>query len=139
MYAGCVQLDRLADPTTVADRLVSALRQARASSVAVDDHHIRFVGGLFRMVSNWNVLGLFDSGELYVDAAGRRVTYRLRFVELLVVATGMITFMGAAILIVSGFKTLIILPFMWLLLVGGNLAIGIPRFHYLVKRATRVG
>ena len=53
----------------------------------------------------------------------------------------MIVFMAAILLASvsdSGGKTLWLLPimpFMWLWLVGGNLAIGIPRFKSLVTRA----
>jgi hypothetical protein len=83
----------------------------------------------------------FGSGDLAVDSIACEVRYTLNCWQLIVVTTVMIVF-GAVILLASvsdsGGKTLWLLPvmpFMWLWLVGGNLAIGIPRFKRFIARA----
>ena len=93
---------------------------------------------MFRLVSNWNILVPFGFGDLTVDSDARKVRYTLNCWQLVVVTTVMIV-LAAVILLASvrdsGGKTLWLLPFMWLWLVGGNLAIGIPQFKSLVTRA----
>lgn len=104
-------------------------------------NRVTFTAGIFRVVGSWNVLVPFGSGELFVDSDSCEVRYTLNCWQLVIGATVMIVF-AAAILLASvsdsGGKTLWllpVLPFMWLWLVGGNLAIGIPRFKSLVTRA----
>ena|SRR5579864_9143373 len=138
---GTLAFDRAVDSALLPAHLARCLRSVNASTVEIIGNRVTFTAGIFRLVSNWNVLVPFGSGDLTVDADACKVRYTLNCSQLVVVATLMIVF-GAAILLASvsdsGGKTLWLLPvmpFMWLWLVGGNLAIGIPRFKSLVTRA----
>jgi len=138
---GVVPFDQGVDSALLPEHLAECLRGVRASAVEITGNNVTFTGGMFRLVSNWNVLDPFGSGDLAVDADACMVRYTLNCWQLVVVATVMIVF-AAAILLASvsdsGGKNLWllpVLPFMWLWLVGGNLAIGIPRFKSFVARA----
>jgi hypothetical protein len=39
-----------------------------ASTVVIEGSHIAFTGGMFRLITNWNVLVPFGYGDLTVDA-----------------------------------------------------------------------
>ena len=138
---GAVRFDLGVDSALLPVHLAGCLRGVDASSIEILGNHVVFTAGMFRLVGNWNVLVPFGSGDLTVDSIACEVRYTLNCWQLVVVATVMIVF-GAVILLASvsdsGGKTLWLLPvipFMWLWLVGGNLAIGIPRFKSFVTRA----
>jgi hypothetical protein len=138
---GAVPLDQGVDSDSLPAHLARCLRSVDASTVEIIGSRVTFTAGIFRLVSNWNILVGFGSGDLTVDSDACKVRYTLNCWQLVIVATVMIVF-GAVILLASvsdsGGKTLSllpVLPFMWLWLVGGNLAIGIPRFKSFVTRA----
>ena len=134
-------LDQEVDSNSLPAHLARCLRSVDASTVEIVGNRVTFTAGIFRLVSNWNVLVGFGSGDLTVDSDACKVRYTLNCWQLVVAATVMIIF-AAVILLASvsesGGKTLSllpVLPFMWFWLVGGNLAIGIPRFKSFVARA----
>jgi hypothetical protein len=136
MYTRSVIVEGNTDWSALPEHLGRCLRDAQASSVQVAGSEIRFTGGLFRIVSNWNVLVPFGSGELRADTNSRQIVYRLSFRQLMVVATCQIGMLGVIILVASrSWLPLVLLPIGWLGLVGGNLIIGLPRFRAFVEHA----
>jgi len=90
---------------------------------------------MFRFVSNWNVLVPFESGDLTIDAGSRQVHYRVRIRELVLLGTGMVGLMTVFLLASPSHPPLLLMPLMWLWIVGANLAIGIFRFKRFVGHA----
>ena len=134
-------LDQGVDTTSLPAHLARCLCSVNARTVEIIGNRVTFTAGIFRRVSNWNILVPFGSGDLTVDSNACKVRYTLNCWQLVVVTTAMMVF-GAAILLASvsnsGEKTLWLLPvmpFIWLWLVVSNLAIGIPRFKSFVTRA----
>ena len=134
-------LDQGVDSDSLPAHLARCLRSVDASKVDIIGNRVTFTAGIFRLVSNWNILVGFGSGDLTVDSAACKVRYTLNCWQLVVVAT-VVTVFGAVILLASVSESvgktlslLPVLPFMWLWFVGGNLAIGIPRFKSFVTRS----
>jgi len=77
------------------------LAKQRAKAVWQTARGISFKAGLFRTVTGWNILCPVGSGEIEISRHETviRVTYRLRFSELLIVAT-------AGVAVVVGFPVL---------------------------------
>jgi hypothetical protein len=125
------EIDSAALPAHLAD----SLRDADASTVEIQGNRVTFTCQMFRFVSNWNVLAPFDSGDLTVDADARQVRFRVNIRRLVLFGTAMVGVMTAFILMSPVWQPLLLMPFMWLWLVGGNVAIGIHRFERFVGRA----
>lgn len=70
-------------PTHLAD----CLRGVKAHAIEIEGNHIAFTGGMFRWLSNWNVLVPFGYGDLTVDASTRQVHYRLSSRQLVIPVT----------------------------------------------------
>ena len=71
------------------DRLECALAKAKAAALRRDDRSLLYRGGMFRLVSNWNILGPVTRGTLDVSARGDGVcvAWKVTFGQLLFVAT----------------------------------------------------
>jgi hypothetical protein len=132
---GAVPFDQSVDSTSLPVHLAGCLRSVDASTVEILGNHVAFTAGIFRLVVNWNVLVPFGSGDLTVDSIACEVRYTLNCWQLVVMAIAMTGFMAAFSLLSGGNQMLWFLPFVWLWLVGGNLAIGIPRFRSFIVRA----
>jgi len=70
---------------------------------------------------------------VYPDA--RQVLYRVSIRRLVYVSTAMVGVMTVFILMSHIWQPMLLIPIMWLWFVGGNLAIGIPRFEHFIDRA----
>jgi hypothetical protein len=85
--------------------------------------------------------GSFERGDLSVDAETREVRYCLSIQELVLFGTGGVALMRIFAIALGAPKTILtilwFLPFMWLWLIGGNLAVGLFRFKNFVARAIR--
>src|SRR6267154_1863974 len=69
----------------VTARLISALNRVRAFSVICDGNTITFRGGIFRLVSNWNILVPVNRGVITVSSGSRGVVrYNFSCIEMLV-------------------------------------------------------
>ena len=135
MYTKTVNFDGNVDLATLPAHLADCLRRLDARVVAVDQNRVSFTGGLFRLVSNWNLLVPFGFGDLTIDSSARSITYRLSFRQLVIAVTVMVGIMAGFISFASrSWPGLAFIPVMWIWLVGGNLAIGIPRFEKFVRR-----
>lgn len=132
---GSVPFDQGVDSTSLPVHLAGRLRGVDASTVEILGNQVAFTAGKFRLVGNWNVLGPFGSGDLTVDSIACEVRYKLNCWQLVVMATVMTGLMAAFLLLSGGKPALWFPPFGWLWLVGGNLAIGIPRFRSFIARA----
>jgi hypothetical protein len=134
--AGNIEFGPEVDAAALPAHLADSLRAAKATSVEVNANRVGFSGGMFRPVGNWNVLVPFEWGELVVDPEARQVQYVLSIGQLLVFATGLAGFMGAFLVLATRSWSLVVFPvFIWLWLVGGNLAIGLPRFRSFIRQA----
>jgi len=127
------------DPSLLPAHLAVCLRSVDAEVVEVLGNRVIFKPGAFLLVSNWNVLVPFDSGEFTVDASAREIRYSLRFRQLVVFTAISLCCMAAFLLLVSHpksqFGALLALPFLGFIMIFGNLAIGLERFRGFVRRA----
>lgn len=130
LYMGA-DIDVAGLPTHLADRL----DQASASTVDVQGQRVMFTAGMFRPVTNWNVLVPFDSGVITVDATARQVLYEVSCRRLVLLGTGMVCLMTVFILLSPARQLILAIPIMWLWLVGGNLVLGTIRFESFLGRA----
>lgn len=132
---GALSFDAEIDPAALPDHLANCLWSVKASTVEIQGNSVVFTRRMFRFVSNWNVLVPFESGYLTIDAYSRQVHYRVSIRELVLLGTGMVGLMTAFLLASPTHPPLLLMPLMWLWLVGANLAIGIFRFKRFVDRA----
>ena len=134
-YDGTLPLGADADRAFLLARIADALRSADATSVEMQSDRISFKAGAFRFVNNWNVLVPFGSGEVIADVEHHVLRYRLCFRQMVVVATVLMCPMAAFMVFSKASEMLVAIPFMLLWLVGGNLAIGLPRFQAFLRKA----
>jgi hypothetical protein len=136
--AGAVSFSPGLESTALVGHLADSLRAADARDVKVGANTVSFTGGVFRLTSKWNVLCPFGYGNLTVEENARQVTYRLSIRQLIVVPTIVIAFLAIFPLVGSvksgSWGGLTFIPFTWMWVVGGNLAIGIPRFRSFVEK-----
>ena len=62
-------LDQGVDSDSLRAHLARCLRSVDASKVDIIGNRVTFTAGIFRLVSNWNILVGFGSGDLTVDSA----------------------------------------------------------------------
>ena len=135
-YSGSVDFDSAIDSAALPMHLRDCLLQEHASSVELRGNRVEFTAGLFRMVGSWNVLVPFGSGDLTVDPEHRQVRYSLSARQFVLLGTVMVSLISGFMLFgTRSLTSLAFIPFMLLWLVGGNLVIGVPRFHNFVRRA----
>jgi hypothetical protein len=132
---GTLSLDADIDVSALPTHLAECLRGVDAKKVEIQGNCVAFRGGMFRLVGKWNVLVPFESGDLTVEASGCQIRYRLSVRQLVVFGTGAVVIMTLLILKSSMWQPLLLVPLMWLWIVGGNLAIGIARFKNFIRRA----
>ncbi len=134
MYTGTINVDEDVQPSALMPHLAECLRRVRARHITVDGNRITFKGGVFRFVSNWNVLSPFGTGELEFLPTTRQVRYRLSLAQCIIVGTVIGGFLAVLMLCVphsepppEGFVPVALV--FWVLLVGVSLLIGIGRFE----------
>ena len=128
--------------TTLLNAVVEQLQKESANDISVIGNRIRFKGGVFRFVHNWNLLISISSGSVEaVPVNGRLiVTYYLNFKQLLIFSTVLASLMGLVIVGENGLPVegkLAIVGFTWLWLFGMNFLIAILRFPGLIDRAMK--
>jgi hypothetical protein len=133
MLKGTIAFDEGVDSSALPAHLASCLARVHAREVRVDSNSISFSGGLFRFVSNWNVLVQFGTGELKVETRVRRVGYRVSVRQLVFVSTALCALVSIPVIASCSWSGMAIVSFLWLWLVGGNLAIGVPRFRSFIR------
>ena len=134
-------LTETADLPQVAAIIEAVLRQAKASKISTTTTRIDFTGGLFRLVSNWNLLAPISSGRVEFHQRDRTVEirYHISFVQLFVVATITMIFMfGVLPILSSGDRALFslsVIGLTWLWLFGMNYVISVFRFPAALRSA----
>ena len=138
MYQKSIKIqnsDKAIDDSILAKEIVKNLEKVRARNIEIIGNRITFTGGLFRFVTNWNILVPITRGEIRIDRTNQCVQYTLNFSQLIIIGTIMV--IAAGIFAISNGAPasflLFTLPFIWIWLVGMNLIIGIPRFNALIR------
>jgi hypothetical protein len=138
VITGAVEFDRLVDSSSLPAHLSACLKDMDANAVRVSGKRITFEGGIFRLVTNWNVLVPFGFGDLVVDDQRREIRYCLTYKQLAI--SGMvgcgIAEIGLAILRPQQmFWAMPSLPVLCVALSSINLAIGVSRFQGFLRHA----
>jgi hypothetical protein len=123
--------------------ITGALKKEKANSVHQVGNRIEFHGGIFRPVMSWNQLVAISSGEIEVHHQRNITTlvYHIRFTQLLLLVSVMVVaffgpFIWPAPNLDAG-EALALLGFIWLWLVGGNIAITCFRFPRFLRKALK--
>lgn len=132
---GSLPFDAEVDVASLPNHLAGRLRAVKASTVEIEGNRVVFTRRMFRLVSNWNVLVPFESGDLTVDPYKRLVTYRVSIRELVFFGTGVVLVMTLIMAKLSAWQPILFMPLMWLWLVVGNLLIGVFQFKGFLARA----
>jgi hypothetical protein len=108
------------------------IKRARPGRISVTETRIDFTGGLFRWVTNWNLLGPIGSGSITFRQINNAVElqYHVSFVQMFIVSTALVLFMFGVLPILQSDKgePIVVLGLMWLWIFGGNYLITIFRF-----------
>jgi hypothetical protein len=125
------------EPDLALDRLRVALEKADARNLRRDGSRLVFYGGIFRFVGSWNILCPISTGEISASpmSDGAKVTYRLSFVEILVVVSLMLAFMAGIAPGNARAESARMLLLGWSWLVGGNYLLTAWRFPRFLRRA----
>ena len=129
------------DVNSVLNKIEKGLDTVRATSIVRTANKVTFRGGIFRLVTNWNILVPVGYGVIGVQPGNPgSVTYKFSCLEMLVTTTIMVVLMGVFILSsipISAFS--IFAPiFMWLWLFGMNYLIAMLRLPVFVKKIAGV-
>jgi hypothetical protein len=141
MYRSAINVV-LANPKTDCEALLAhlekELRRVQARRIERTGNSIRFSGGLFRLVSNWNLLGPISRGEIVVQPESGKLAYSLSFRQLVVVVSLMVGIAAFFILVSDELRMLLFaVPFIWIWLVGMNYLTALTRFDRFLKRGIR--
>ncbi len=136
--AGKVGFPAEMSPSKLLAHLADCLRDVSAKEVRVEGNSVSFVGGVFRFVTNWNVLAPFGFGDLTIDSANREVSFRLSYRQL-VVYTGIMFLVVVAVLLFIGLPPaswlILAAPLIYLIAVISNVAVGVLHFRYFLRRS----
>ncbi len=128
------------DFSFLANEIIKALKEARVKEVQITDTRITFSTGVYRSVLTWwSDLAPITRGEIQIYAEDHYVRYSLSFSQVIIVVYLMVAAMGTAMIAAGAPVPILclVLPIMWLWLVGMNLIIGIARFRNFIKRTIR--
>jgi hypothetical protein len=140
MKTGSVAIDHEIDPTLLPAHLAECLRGVDASAVEVSGNRVTFKGGVFRFVTNWNVLVPFGFGDLTVDSQSGEVRYRLSCRQLFIFLIVMTVVLTATLLVLAGgsqemSRSMLTLPLIFIGLIFLNLAIRTWDFRRFLRRS----
>jgi hypothetical protein len=132
-WTGTVKFSEEVDSAALPAHLANCLRDViHARDVAIETNRVAFTGGL-RSENRWNVLVPFGFGEVTVDPGTRQILYRLSFRQMVVFVTLSLALLGIFSLLWQE-PPLAFLAFGWTWLIGGNLALGVPRFRNFIRK-----
>lgn len=127
---GTVMISFEVDEKECIDRVIQniteGLEVVRAKRVQRENASVMFRGGFFRPISGLNPTAVISSGTLKFSSDDHRVriSYHLRFTELVFFASIVVSVLVAPLLLrapnVTEAKAVGILVFIWVILVGGN-------------------
>ena len=136
---GSLQFGEDLDHFALPDYFSDVLQKVDARDIRVYGDRVEFKGGIFRLVNSWNILVPFGSGIVIIRPGIRQVAYQVSCLQLVCFATVAVGIMSLLILSSVGWQPLLVIPVLWLWVVGGNLLIGIPRFERFIRRALADG
>jgi hypothetical protein len=121
-------------------RASDELKKVKARNVEIQGDRISFNGGMFRAVSNWNILTQIDYGYLEIKEAEDEfiITYFISFGVLFICACALVVCLGGILFIqntplsLAGWLALLVLAWLWLF--GVNWLVAIARFPPFVER-----
>jgi hypothetical protein len=136
VYTRTVNIGRDVDLLKLPAHLAARLHDIHARTVEINQNQVSFTGALFGFGNRWDLLVPFGFGDLTIDANALQLSYRLSFRQLMIVTSVMVGIMaGVGCSMFRSWEGLVIFPFGWTWLVGGNLAIGLPRFKKFIDSA----
>ncbi len=118
------------------------LTRVQATDIRFEDNKVAFRGGIFRWVTNWNILGPVGYGEIEVIYGDPGVIrYNLSCVQMLVGATFMVGIIAWLIAVTPhSAQALVIVPIaFWLWFVGMNYLVAAIRLPRFVRNAVSKG
>jgi hypothetical protein len=131
-WTGTVKCSEEVDWSDLPAHLANCLRDViHARDVAIEGTRVTFTRG---SVNRWDVLVPFGSGELILNPSARQIQYRLSVQQMIVSVTLALGLIGVFSLFWQSRPPLAFLAFGWAWLVGGNLALGIPRFKNFIRK-----
>lgn len=137
-YTGTIRPDMRRGRLPTLDEVLEELEDARATIVECQPHRIRFRGGIYRAVTNWNVLYPFSDGVLTFDPDNYRIHFELSLIQFhvanLVVALMMLGFIAYPTMYIPTF-IVVGLCVVYALNVAFVYLIGMPRFVRFVQWA----
>src|ERR1700685_2514732 len=77
MTTGTVDFGKEVDSSLLAAHIAARLRGVDANDVDARPNSVTFKAGVFRFVTNWNILVSFGFGDLVVDPQTHEIHYRL--------------------------------------------------------------
>lgn len=118
----------------VLNRVEQELAAVRATNVSRTANRITFKGGIFRFVSNWNILVPIGYGQ--IEVLPDCVKYDFSCTQMLFAITVAVCVMGAFMLSSAPANTFspITLAFIWLWLFGMNYLLSAVRLPAFVRR-----
>ncbi len=121
--------------TNLLSSIMKEINRHKPRSIKKTGDTIEFKAGMFRFVSNWNLLIPFSSGRITFNKVESSIKYTLSFKELIVF--GMVgTVYMTAFPLLNGAPIVFVLisPLLvWGWVVGMNVLIGLSRFNSLIK------
>jgi ABC-type xylose transport system permease subunit len=130
---GSIRVDTTDVPRAIqtVDRL---LRNTKASTIAIHENRIDFTVHFFRLVTNWNLLVLIDSGSIVFRERDHAidVEYDISFRRWFFIVTGIVAVVLVLVLLFAiDPRSGVSVPFLillWLFLLGSNYFIAALRF-----------
>ena len=139
MKSGKVDFDHEIDASLLPAHLAKCLRSVDADAVEITNNRVTFKGGVFRFVTNWNVLVSFGFGDVTVDSETREVAYGLSYQQLVIFYATIVGLSAGLILAFGGIRGLpkVILTLLLFVSVAGfmNLALRISDFERFLRRS----
>src|ERR1700688_844562 len=106
MKSGKVDFDHEIAPSLLPALLAKCLRSVDADAVEITNNRVTFKGGVFRFVTNWNVLVSFGFGDVTVDSETREVAYGLSYQQLVIFYATIVGLSAGLILAFGGIRGL---------------------------------
>jgi len=136
--SGSLPFDPSVDPAHLLSYLAEAIRSVKGRDIAISGDAVSFRGGMFRLVTNRNILIPFGRGTLTVDPLSRQVRYELSFAQVFVFHTVFWGFVTVMMLRTPQAAPPIIPLVAWFLVIAANLLFGVPRFRSFLRKAIEI-
>src|ERR1700683_3421811 len=142
MTTGTVDFGKEVDSSLLAAHIAARLRGVDANDVDARPNSVTFKAGVFRFVTNWNILVSFGFGDLVVDPQTHEIHYRLSYRQLVICSAIMFAVTCLCLLtfsrvpgIFSACWTILGLLLMWFCIGLINVSLGVWRVVWFFGRA----